>query len=393
MSVSSRLLPLNVYYDLDLIENSAGDVEFQKIQFSDTRSNDLLNNPSAYMVSIVRFNLQTSGSIPVWIPVIQSVSSGNMDPNKTIYSFTMTYQGYEFRQYLEYAPTDTSVDPPADSGGNFIGQNSTNSYYWVYTFQRIQELMNYCLEDAYNGLNALVLAGTGNNLPSFGNIPFIEFNPNNGACTLNADSVAFDIDGASPIEIYMNNPMFNLFSNFPVYRYGIQNITNGKNYKFNIKNQITNIFNVKTGYDAIQIYSDLASNIGLFNPVKSIVFSTSLLPVLPTLVGNPKIFNADASVSASQTNSLKAPILIDFVVPISGLSQNTYTPEIYYEPSGELRFSDIISNTPITSISLDVFWKDAYGNLIPIRLQNQCSASVKLLFRRKDYFNYVITSI
>ncbi len=392
MSISSRILPLTMYYDLDVVENSAGDIEFQRIQFSDTRTNDLLNYPGAYQVAIARFQIQTSGLLPVWIPIIQSPSI-NTDPDKTIYSFTLSYQTYDFQQYLQYESLDGPANPPIDNSGNFTGQNSSMVYYYVYTFQRVCDLINKCLTDAYDGLDNLYFTATSNHLPGYPNRPFFEVDPSNFNFILNADKNAFDrnVAPADYIKIFLNSPMYNLFSNFPVIRYGIQGITLGKNYQFDIRNRITNIFPVSNTYDALQLYSDGETNAGLFNPIKSIVFTTTLLPVLPTLVGNPKIFNSDESVISSQTSSLKSPILIDFVVPIS--SGNTYTPEIYYEPQGEFRFSDIISNTPLTSISLDVFWKDAYGNLNPVRLQNNCSANIKLMFRRKDYFNYTITNL
>lgn len=389
---SSKELPLNIYYDLDIVENSAGDIEFQNISFTDTRVNDLLKHPGAYQVGIVRFQIQTAGSLPVWIPVIESRTT-NTNPDKTIYSFTLQYQTYEFQQYLIYESTDGPANPPVDNLGNFTTQNSSQTYYYVYTFQRIQDLLNKCLTQAYDGLQALYLAGTGNNLPGYPNKPFFEIDPTNYNFTLNADSTAFDlsVNPLNAIRIFMNSPMYTLLSNFPTYRYGIQGITNGKNYEFDIKNRITNLFIVSNTYTAIQIYSDGESNAGLFNPVKSIVFSTSLLPVLPTLVGAPRVFNSDESVAGGQSNSLKSPVLIDFVVPIS--SGNYYVPEIYYEPQGELRFSDIISDTQLNSIELSVYWKDAFGNLNPVKLQNKCSASVKLLFRRKDYWNYTLGNI
>ena len=36
--------------------------------------------------------------------------------------------------------------------------------------------------------------------------------------------------------------------------------------------------------------------------------------------------------------------------------------------------------------SLNVYWKDRYGNLKPLRLQPGCSASAKILFRHKHFY-------
>ena len=76
-------LPNNVYYDANIINND------QSGNKPDIRSTSLLTYPELYELSVVRFNLQSANSLPIWIPNIQL--NLDYDPNMTTYSFTITY--------------------------------------------------------------------------------------------------------------------------------------------------------------------------------------------------------------------------------------------------------------------------------------------------------------
>ena len=64
-------LPNNVYYDANIINNSQSSLKQPpKLIFSDIRSTSILENPSMYELSIIRFNLMSAGSLPIWVPSI-----------------------------------------------------------------------------------------------------------------------------------------------------------------------------------------------------------------------------------------------------------------------------------------------------------------------------------
>jgi hypothetical protein len=219
-------------------------------------------------------------------------------------------------------------------------------------------------------------------LPSI-NPPFMEFDPNTLNYIIDADQVGYDSALTDPIGIYFNSPMQTLFSAFNYINYGYQNITQGKNYQLVVANQ--NGANLLTlpSYTAIQCYSEF-STCALWNPIAKISFTTSLLPVIPENVSLPKIYNSPQNATTSGgNNSNISPILTDFEVPFSAL--NTYCPNINYVPSGEYRLTDLYSDTPLNGIQLQVFWIDFYGNSYPIMLASGCSATVKLMFRKKSW--------
>ena len=123
---------------------------------------------------------------------------------------------------------------------------------------------------------------------------------------------------------------------------------------------------------------------GLRNPIASVVFTSTTLPIHPTLSSAPKIYNSVGSglQGAGSTNLTNIPS--DFEFPIS--STNQYRPEINYVPQGEYRLIDMYTNRNLSKIDLNVYWRDRYGNLKPMRLLPGCSASVKILFRHKHFY-------
>ena len=81
-------LPTNIYYDCNIINNDqSGAKPPPRLVFQDIRSMPILSSPELYQLSVVRFNLQTANSLPIFIPNIQL---GNLNPNLTTYSFTLT---------------------------------------------------------------------------------------------------------------------------------------------------------------------------------------------------------------------------------------------------------------------------------------------------------------
>ena len=88
-------LPHHVYYDASIINNDqSGKKPPPRLNFQDIRSTPVLSSPELYELSVVRFNLQTANSLPMWIPMIQ-LDNMLENPNLTTYSFTMTYDIYD----------------------------------------------------------------------------------------------------------------------------------------------------------------------------------------------------------------------------------------------------------------------------------------------------------
>ena len=131
----------------------------------------------------------------------------------------------------------------------------------------------------------------------------------------------------------------------------------------------------------VQMQQEISS-IALWNPVASIVFSSSLLPIQSTQTSLPKKGNSDTNFSGNGNNSNFLNIITDFSIAVDGGSQ--YRPMLVYNPAAEYRVIDMRSSMNLNKIDIIVFWKDTFGKLHPFELHPGGAANVKILFRRKD---------
>jgi hypothetical protein len=121
----------------------------------------------------------------------------------------------------------------------------------------------------------------------------------------------------------------------------------------------------------------------LWSPVQSIVFTTSLLPIASSIVSTPVLFGQGAAFTTRGNNSGIANILTDLEIPLEKGWQ--FKPSINYVPTAEYRLFDLNGNAPLSAIEISVNWKDTFGRLNQVRLGSSCNASIKIMFRRKDF--------
>ena len=376
--------PVHQYLDINIVNNDTqGDKPPVRLVFNEIRNSPIIANPSEYFFTIARFSLETA-SLPLMIP---QVMLGQIDPNKLIYSITMTYNSpvdgntYEKQTYIHFVPQSSNqpVPQPPVFQQDF---DPNGDYYFIYNFQYWIKLVNVTLSDCLNDLDTIVFGATGAHLPSL-NPPFMEWDTFNNVAILNADIAGFNQANAHPINIYFNTPLFTLFSSFQADCKGYKNITNGKNYLITVAD--TNGTNqlILPTYTALQMYQDYSTS-ALWNPVNALVFTTGTIPVNPAQVSAPIVFNSEvASLTQGGNNANISNTLTDFEVPLTEGWE--YKPNVFYNPSAEYRLVDLLGNTPFSNISIQVFWKDSFANLHPFFLNSGCNANIKILFRRKDF--------
>ena len=197
--------------------------------------------------------------------------------------------------------------------------------------------------------------------------------------------------------MYFNQALSTLFDSFPyiypnvgpespLYSYLVFNTSAGAGY-FIVQDWSVFPPTTTNGYLGIQIYQD-HQTASLMNPVQSIVFQSTLLPVTMENVGQPLLLNGTAPTSTVIGSTANIfPIVTDFIVPFGNASVGQYTPDVSYVPSGEYRLVDLYGESPCQQIDISVFWKDQYGVLHPFYLGSGCSGSLKVMFRRKEFNN------
>ena len=76
-----------------------------------------------------------------------------------------------------------------------------------------------------------------------------------------------------------------------------------RNYTFNISKDPRglNTYRINDKYTVIQLFQEYSTG-ALFTPISSIVFSTSLIPVLPSNTAKPSVVDGDGSLISTGNN-------------------------------------------------------------------------------------------
>jgi len=367
----------HIYLDINMInDDRTGTAPTPYLYFNENRNNPILASARDYYLSVVRFNLQTA-SLPIFLPQVDLTQT---NPNVLIYKICLVYDGIESPVNLVWIPQDFNATPPSLPLDN---ADINSSYYNCYSYQHfIFAIVNKGFTTAFNNLVSLC-ATAGKTLPS-NYAPFFEWDIPTLKAILDTDVLGYDQNLAKPIEIYFNTPLYTLFSSFDAIYYGT-NVTNGKNYKINILNMDGGNIYTLNSVNYLQQYQEYQTG-ALWNPVQSIVFTSSLLPVVSTQVCVPKIYNNNSSYFNGLSNSNFSNMVTDFTVGLTNGSE--YKSVVSYTPTAQYRYIDLTSNSPLQNIDISVYWKDNYNTLHPLTLQAQCSCNIKILFRKKSSVSF-----
>lgn len=383
--------PYHVYHDLNVVNNDYTNNSAPHLRFEESRDASFLDGDAAdYFVSIIRFSIQTANySLPVFIPMIDKTAS---DINTTIYkiSFVYTATGVSYSNTL-----NVMFSPTVDYSSGPLPYN----YYYIYDYLEIIKMINSTFDKLMTtgSIASAVNAFTSNSFATF-----IELDPNTQKCSITADKQFFvnryngkQFSDNPQISVYFNKALRSILPSFP-YKfnsntgdmnyllifedlYGMNTIQVGTNILSTLQNSSTAVVN-KPG---IQIFQEI-SPISIWNPVDSIVFTTSLLPIVPSQTSLPKIYdNVNSNLKINGYANI-SNIITDFQISI--VPGNDYRDNITYIPKGEYRLIDMFSSYNLNKIDLIVYWKDIFGNLNQLFLQPGSNANVKLLFRKKHFY-------
>ena len=388
--------PFHVYLDLDVRNDDILAGVPPALSFEETRTQPFLEgDASDYFCAIARFTLQPSNSLPVLIPVIdtnQGVPSPSI--NQTVYKISFYEQADPnnpsatrqlITQNIVFVPENRTIATPQPPSGV---QDTSSEYYHLHSYKSFINMINTTLRSLYSLLPLVI---------GHYNPPYIEWDNASCTATLYADTYFFDLNGNMnaftgtsgrdrKFEIYFNSRLYQLFSTLPS---TYTNATGDLNYRLDIFGDASNTtklpVNDTNGGSMYSVaLSQEISTVAVWSPIESIVFTSTSLPIHPSLSSIPRVITSgNTSVMGSgQPNILN--ILTDFQVAVSGTNQ--YRPEISYVPQGEYRLVDMFSNSNLSRIDLQVYWRDKTGELHRILLYPGCSASVKLLFRHKGFY-------
>ena len=191
-----------------------------------------------------------------------------------------------------------------------------------------------------------------------------------------------DITGLST-KLWFNSNMFGLFANWNNTYNGDE--TTGKVYQIIVQNLLnTNAYNdgANDYYTLTQEYNSTST---LWSPIESIVFTSTLIPIFPEQVGEPIVYGGgNDNANSNNSTSAFSPIITDIALPMQ--TAHDYREFLEYAPTAEYRLSAFTSSKQeLRNIDVQVFWKSRLdNNLYPVRMFNQSSVSIKMMFRKKE---------
>ena len=401
--------PDHVYLDLSIVNDDVtGTGTSQNLFFSETRNTPIIDNPKDYYMSVIRFTLDTPAkTLPIFIPSIDDSPTNNDPANlKTNYYVTISSGNDNKNKCIATVPVTWS---PEDVTQRYTS-DYPSPYYYCWSVRWFLELVNRALALAIGAINA--------NLIQKYNIPYITFDVASSTFSLLVPSEFYSPFSIQQLygnlSLWFNEPLMNLFSSFSNIYIGTKPYLNQPtNLLINLPaaSPITypNILATNPGVCAYLIftpdeygvnkititplsegstpliyyeYQQEYPSIAMWNPISSIVFTSTALPIVMSQSSPPEIYNDTGNIiTGSGNNSQIIPLISDFVVPLTtGLE---YKPNVNYSPVAEYRLIDLLGNSPINNVNFSVYWKDKYGNIIPFQLSSQCSSSLKILFRKK----------
>jgi hypothetical protein len=390
------------YLDLEVTNPTTLGATPVPLNFTEIRNSSIINSAGEYFVSIVRLNMDT-WYLPLYIP---SIEVGQANINKTNYYVTLQVGATYFVQNVVWTTENPdALIPPAP----LTQQHILDDYYYGNSYQHLVGLINTALRACAGSAPAVAALTAAFGAPAAGEIPFPFMQYSESQVVGNMyglqkyyDQGMTDIAGTAivtnPAKIYFNTALYAAFNSLPAKFNPIKDPAPNAQYSdyelsfvsgFGINTATASQLGLQapgagTYVACLQQFPTLRN----LNPVSTIGFTSTLLPINATLISKPKLYGGLSANAAtgSNANDNISNLLTD-IVP-----QRVYGYEsknVNYAPQAEYRLIDLIGmNQSINQIDIAALWIDVYGGQHQILLMPGSSATIKLLFRRKDFEGY-----
>lgn len=353
----------NQYYNAVIDANDGKQNTIAKYKESST--NPILNNPSEYYCSVVRFSIGLETVRIMSFPL--DINQNNA--NKSICAIGIrTVANNYFTQYLTYVPQSTGLIVPTpypplpDPNGTFTNAQAVSEYYAIYSVNSFINIINTALAAA------CVAAGLALAKP-----PFYVYEPTTQLIKL----IFYNDFYVSGARIYLNTYLVNYLSSFQfTQNYNPSVFSNYEDNYYHVTTPVPwDLPNPVAATDPYIYYEEYPA-MTLWFDISKIIITTSI-PI-----------NSEASpaqnpaAGGSQTNiTTFQPILTDFSLNFDNISDAQVVAN--YLPTSQYRLVDITSDTPLTDISFQFYYVDRYGNQFPMVISPNRQANIKVGFFKK----------
>lgn len=416
--------PGQIYVNLDMNAGTSVDQEvglMPPLQFTERRSGALIEQPAAYEMSIVRFNVNTS-DVPI---MIVPVKVGQSDPTIMIHDVTI-YDNVGTAAYtapLVWVPQYNSNSIAPVPGPPLVTQDvpENSRYYYLTDYNHFVDILNTALQTCMTDYNT----ATGHTLAP----PFVQYDPGSHLMSISAPAFLFSPqqNGDPPLAgMYFNTALRLLFPGFKeqIYPEGAQNGTTDQTwlYPFDPLPDGSNTFfdiayagpSSMSPHQLIPLKSLYTIPAGPADPVMNIpyfdgggaptlgvyvtttqqfpalqnwstfsglIFSTTF-PIVQESVSNPVAYG-QPNLGSVSTNNSTFPIITDFST-VGDIGFEPFNGIVSYTPPGEYRMISLTGTSSIQDLDITVYWKDPYNRKYPLRQWPGSQNNIKIMFRKKN---------
>jgi hypothetical protein len=365
-----------IYVDASLYNSNI--TPWLNADFALTSTSTILDDSVEYDMAVVKFNIDAS-EIPLY-QVAMDTTAGNV--NTLIYTVTLTNGANSSTVAVTWIPEFVGEAVPT----NTVLQDTSTKYYWGATYNHLLQLFNTALAQA---LSTLPGAPVGADAPYFV-INYDTLKIQLVAQCAYYDTTAGNIPDADRIYIYINQEAHSLFKYFP----GIINnfVKDDDYFRFDVTNTGTNCLypapavpirppDYAGGTSSTYVMTQEKSSLASWNIMTQLVLlNDGTLPFSAETTTAPLKFNTPVSsnITSNSTRQANEFIVTDFDVD-PDLRVTSGGDRIIYN-ANPYRLISLHKHAPINSIRLRFQWRDTYGNLHPLQLARNTSATIKLLF-------------
>ena len=346
--------PTHIYLNLLITTpRSFADHKDHVAKFSETRVAPLINNPSKYYLSCVRFALDCS-QIPLMIMPMQTGSMTNTIYGLRIVNTAITPK-VQYNATLQWTPEDpTATDEEARC-------------LWTYDF--FVNMVNAAIHNATTSAGVHITDGMD---PA--DLPSMTYDAGSQQFSIAANRDIWDQASNSQWRLEFSNELSQVFPNFSY----LKRPDGYMGLKLRSNAWASNIQTASISGASWVTITQVVPNLQAFNPCTSLVLLTQGINVNREAVSTPD--DESAFKGGAGNNSMS--FLTDMLVPTNLGYEANRQKWVFYN-ANPYRLTDIHDTTPLSRIDVQIKWCDIYGKMRDLKLPPGSSSTIKLLFRRK----------
>lgn len=180
-------------------------------------------------------------------------------------------------------------------------------------------------------------------------------------------------------KIILNNELATYLDGFNLISRG-NNMPSGDDFEFYMSVNYDPEYGVSIGSatETCYVKTQDYNVIPMWSQLRKIYIMSNSIPISPEVV--PVNTNIQDS---GQVITL--PILTDFILSFDQAGESRSLA--VYNPTSQYRLIDLISDAPLNTIDLSVYWCDRSGNYYPLMISVYQQGSIKIGFFKKELYN------